>query len=120
MTAMSAFLCLGVGLLAGAEAPKAGGDQAARDDGWVIVRKPRSELLSVSRVVFSETMPRQGYIKRSVGLSGQTLPTQVGAVAGTPGITVERITLDGGKVEITAGSIVIEGGRAEIIRRPGQ
>jgi hypothetical protein len=120
MTAIGALLFLGVGLLAGVETPKACGDQAARDDGWVIVPKPRSELLAASRVVFSETMLHQGYIKRSVGLSGQTLPVQVGAAAGRPGITVERITVDGGKVEITAGSIVIEGGRVEIIRRPDQ
>lgn len=120
MTVMSVFVFLGASLLAGADAPTAGGDQDARGDGWVIVRKPRYDLLPMARVAFPEASPQPRYTKRAVGLQGEALPIQVGAVARTPGITVERIRVDGGKVEITAESIVIEGGRVEIIRRPGQ
>lgn len=142
MTTVSVFLFVCAGLLPGAVAPNAGGDQGARDGGWVLVRKPPLDPVPSGRV-FLESATRdqgaadggrvlvlkplyylgprhEGYIKRSVGLPGGSLGVYPGVVARTPGIIVERITVEGGRVEITGESIVIEGGRVEIIRRPGQ
>ena len=116
MTVTGLFLCAGI--LAGGGPPQAG-DQHTQN-GWVLVRKPLYDLLPASRIVIPEDSPPQRYIKRSVGLGGETLPIQKAAVAGPPVIHVERIIVEGGKVEITAESIKVEGGRVEIIRRSGQ
>jgi hypothetical protein len=114
---MSAFLFLGAGLLANPVVPKVGDGPSAQDDRWVIVPKPRSELRDAMRVVFDETA-QPPFTKRAVGLPGEALPIHVGSVVRSPTFTFERITVDGGRVEITPTSIVVVGGRVEIITRP--
>lgn len=113
MTVTGLLLC--AGLLTGAAPPQTS-DQHTRDDGWVLVGRPHYEL----RFALPEAAPQQNYVKRSVGLGGEALPIRKAVVAAPPMIGVERIIVEGGKVEITAESIKIEGGRVEIIRRPGQ
>jgi hypothetical protein len=118
MKSMAGFLFLGASLFIGVDTANAGGDQGAKGVDWVIVRKPRSDLLAQSRRVFTEAPTQSGYTKRSVGLQGETLAIRAGVIDKAPGLTVERITVEGGKVEITDESITIEGGRVQIIRRP--
>ena len=40
------------------------------------------------------------------------------AMSKMPGLVIERITVEGGKVEISGDTIKIEGGKVEIIRQP--
>jgi hypothetical protein len=75
-------LFLYAGLLAGAD-PAVVQAPAVWEDGWVIVRKPLYDLLATSRVVFPASTTPQGYTKRTVGLSGESLPAQTGTLAGS-------------------------------------
>jgi signal peptidase I len=59
----------------------------------------------------------QNYVKRLIGLPGETVVVSGGTVVAVPGPLVERITVDGGKVEIRGDTIKIEGGKVEIIRQ---
>jgi hypothetical protein len=111
MTATCLFLC--AGFLAGADGPRVG-DQGTRADGWVLVHKPRYELLPASRVVIPETAPRQGYTKRPVSVPGEALPIHAGAASGSPALSVDRITVTGGKVGSRSGRPV-----ADAVRVPG-
>ena len=50
-------------------------------------------------------------------LPGETVAWHAGIIEKSRGLIVERITVEGGRVETTAESIRIEGGTVEIIRR---
>jgi hypothetical protein len=56
------------------------------------------------------------YLKRLVGLPGETVVIHKSVMATEAHTAVERITIEGGKVEIHSDTIKIEGGKVEIIR----
>jgi len=58
------------------------------------------------------------YVKRIVGLPGETIVIKDGALFKIPSPMIERITIEGGKIEITGDIINIDGGKVEIIRQP--
>jgi hypothetical protein len=57
------------------------------------------------------------YIKRLVGLPGETVILHEGVLTTVPNPAIERITIEGGKVEIRGETITIEGGKVEILRQ---
>jgi hypothetical protein len=72
-------------------------------------------------VVFKYTQPPRtptdtNYTKRLVGLSGETIVINRGVLSKPTDPVIERIIVEGGKVEIEGERIKIEGGRVEIIR----
>jgi hypothetical protein len=57
-------------------------------------------------------------VKRLVGLPAETAVINDGVLFNMPGPVIERIRVEGGKVEISGNTIKIDGGKVEIIRRP--
>jgi len=120
---------LGAFVLLGVDVPKAGAQEQPIDDsGKLRVVKfrydaPQPGRLDVAVFKYPEIPgPPAGlnYVKRLVGLPGETLIIRDGAVVKIPGQVIERITIEGGKVEISGDTIKIKGGRVEIIRQPRQ
>jgi hypothetical protein len=115
---------LGALVLLGVEAPKAGARGKEEPDQVRVVKflsDPQPARQDVVVFKYPEIRPApadSNYTKRLVGLSGETIVIKDGVVFNTPGPVIERITVEGGKVEITGNTIKIEGGKVEIIRQP--
>jgi signal peptidase I len=114
-------------VLLGAKVPNASAqDQPANDAARLRIVKfhydgPQPARLDVTVFKYPETPKTpaaRNYIKRLVGLPGETVVIRDGVLSRTPGPVIERITIEGGKVEISGDLIKIEGGKVEIIRQP--
>ena len=125
MNAMRLLSLLSTFVLLGVHVPRAGAQEQLMDDsGKLRVIKfryddPRPARLEV--VVFKYPEIRRppaelNYVKRLVGLPGETIVIRDGAMVQTAGPVIERITIEAGKVEISGDTIKIEGGKVEIIR----
>jgi hypothetical protein len=115
---------LGTLVLLGVDAPKAGAQGQDEPDKVRVVKFLYDPQLAPRDVVvfkYPETRRApadSNYVKRLVGLPGETMVVKDGVVFDTPGPVIERITVEGGKVEISGNTIKIEGGKVEIIRQP--
>ena len=126
MNAMQLLSLLGALVLLGADVPKAGAqEQQTEESGKLrVVKFPYdSEAARQDVVVFkypeaTRTGAERNYVKRLVGLPGETIVIRDGVRVTSPDLVIERITIEGGKVEISGGTIRIEGGKVEITRRP--
>jgi hypothetical protein len=99
-------------------------EQTTDDLGRVLVVKflydPRPARQDVVVFKYPETPGKpadMNYAKRLVGHPGETIIIGDGAMFKAPGPVVERITIEGAKVEITGDTIKIEGGKVEITRK---
>ncbi len=124
MNAMRLLPLLGALVLLGVDVPKAGARGQEQPD-KVRVAKFLYEPQPAPRDVVVFKYPEihrapagPNYVKRLVGLPGETIVIKDGGVFNTPGPVLERITVEGGKVEISGSTITIEGGKVEIIRQP--
>jgi hypothetical protein len=114
---LGALVVLGV-------AVRTAGAQVQEEPGKVRVAKSLDDInparLDVVVCKYPPEAPATNYIKRLVGLPGDTVVIRDGAMVQTAGLVIERITVEGGKVEISGDSIKIEGGKVEILRHPRQ
>src|SRR5262249_28268917 len=123
MSATRLLLVLVVGLFLNSAGTRASdGEEATGSSDRLLVAKylyaPEPSRLDVAVFKFpaAQGEPIAGnYIKRLVGLSGETLFIKDGVLYGVPGSTIERITIEGGKFEIRGETIKVEGGKVEII-----
>ncbi|HUG67228.1 MAG TPA: S26 family signal peptidase [Pirellulaceae bacterium] len=60
------------------------------------------------------------YVKPLAGRPGETIVGDDGTVLRIPSWVTERITVEGGTVEVSGDVIKIKGGKVEIIRQPRQ
>lgn len=125
MNAMRLLPLLGALVFLGVDVTKARAqEQPANDPCRLRVAKflydgPQPALLDVVVFKYELSGPlASNYIKRLVGLPGETIVIKDGVLFRTPSPVVERITVEGGKVEISGDTIKIEGGKVEIIRQP--
>jgi signal peptidase I len=121
---MRLLAVLGALVVLGVDVPTAGA-QGQEDPGKVRAAKflYDSEAARLDVVVFryppkAPATPATNYVKRLAGLPGETIVIRDGALSKTPGLVIERITVEGGKVEISGDTIKIEGGMVEITRQP--
>src|SRR5262245_18973984 len=124
MTVIRMLSLLGALVLLGAHAANAGAQGPEKPD-KVRVVKFRYDLEPAIQIVvvfkYHETQPAaaepRNYVKRLVGLPGETIVIKDGVLSPTPTPIIERITIDGGKVEIRGDAIKIEGGKVTITRQ---
>jgi len=122
LTVMRLLFLLGALVLLGADAANAQGpekpDQVRVVKFHYDAQPPRHDVVVFK---YPETQPAaaepRDYVKRLVGLPGETIVIKDGVLSPTPGPVIERITIDGGKVEIRGDTIKIEGGKVTITRQ---
>jgi hypothetical protein len=119
LPALTALVVLGAAVLT-AQAQ----EHPAQDSGKIRVAKflyvPKPAPRDVVVFKYPErpgTPAAPNYLKRLVGLPGETIVIKDGSTFRSPGPVIERITIEGGKVEISGDTIKIEGGRVEITRQ---
>jgi signal peptidase I len=125
LNAVRVLPLLGALVLLGADVPKAGAQgQQPDDSGKVRVVKflydlqpGRQDVVVFKYPEVPGTRADQNYVKRLVGLPGETIVVRDGVMVKTAGPVIERITIEGGKVEITGDTIKIDGGKVEITRQ---
>lgn len=128
MNAMRLVLAISASMLLGAGVPKAEAqEQLTEDSGKVLVTKflydvqPARLDVVVFKYPATPAAPlQQNYVKRLVGLPGETIVAKDRVLLAIPGLVTERITIEGGKVEITGDTIKIEGSKVEIMRQRRQ
>jgi signal peptidase I len=126
MSATRMLLVLVVGLFLSSAATRAseGEDSTGSSDRLLVAKflyEPQPARLDVAVFKFPSAPVQPvpaNYIKRLVGLPGETVVIQDGVMVGVRGSTIERITIEGGKVEIRGDTIKIDGGKVEILRQP--
>jgi signal peptidase I len=113
---------LGTLMLLGVDVPTAGAQ--GQEDPKIRVAKflyefgpARPDVVVFKYPPEAPAAPTTNYIKRLVGLPGETVVIRDGAVVTNTGPVIERITIEGGKVEISGDTIKIEGAKVQIIRQ---
>ena len=124
MTAYRLLLLVAVSLFLSPGATNAGDDEKPR---WATDRESGADWLRFN----ASQLPRQGLLApdgESAWTADRVLDVRwlrydhqlPGVSQKAPGAAIERITIAGGKVEISGDVIKIDGGKVEIIRRSGQ
>jgi signal peptidase I len=125
MNAMRVALVLVVALFLGSAVTMAsdGAGPAGCSDKLLVAKflyDPQPARLDVAVFKFPSDTGKPvpaNYIKRLVGLPGETVVIHEGVLFKGPDPVIERITIEGGKVEIRGETIKIEGGKVEILRQ---